>query len=35
MMTRKLISVFVSVFKKWYTELLEEEKDHKGALKEH
>ena len=35
MMTRKLISVFVSVFKRWYTELLEEEKDHKGALKEH
>ena len=34
MMTRKLISVLV-FFKRWYTELLEEEKDHNGALKEH
>ena len=33
-MPRKLISVLV-FFKRWYTELLEEEKDHKGALKEH
>ena len=32
-MTRKLISVLV-FFKRWYTELLEEE-DHKDALKEH
>ena len=33
-MTRKLISVLV-FFKRWCTELLEGEKDHKGALKEH